>query len=70
MADDSGCAQRILITGGAGLIGSHMADFLAQKRHTLSCGELIVLDNFVRCSVVWTPIGFLMLISHARHPQA
>lgn len=35
---------RVLITGGAGLIGSHIADRLVQEH----VGELIVLDNFVR----------------------
>jgi UDP-glucose 4-epimerase len=36
--------QRILITGGAGLIGSHIADLVARQHP----GEIIVLDNFVR----------------------
>ncbi|HTJ56293.1 MAG TPA: NAD-dependent epimerase/dehydratase family protein [Devosiaceae bacterium] len=36
--------QRILITGGAGLIGSHIADLAARERPH----ELIILDNFVR----------------------
>ncbi len=38
--------KRILITGGAGLIGSHIADLVA----TMQPRELIVLDNFVRGS--------------------
>lgn len=33
-----------LITGGAGLIGSHIADLLVQQ----GVGQIIVLDNFVR----------------------
>lgn len=37
-------AKRILITGGAGLIGSHIADLLVQE----NAAEVIVLDNFVR----------------------
>lgn len=36
--------KRILITGGAGLIGSHIADQLVQK----SVSEIVILDNFVR----------------------
>lgn len=36
--------KRILITGGAGLIGSHIADQLAAERPR----EIVVIDNFVR----------------------
>lgn len=36
--------SRILITGGAGLVGSHIADRLARE----DVAEVIVLDNFVR----------------------
>ncbi|MDR6755328.1 UDP-glucose 4-epimerase [Mycoplana sp. BE70] len=36
--------QRILITGGAGLIGSHIADLVAMERPR----EILILDNFVR----------------------
>ena len=36
--------RRILITGGAGLIGSHIADLLAER----DVREIVVLDNFVR----------------------
>jgi UDP-glucose 4-epimerase len=36
--------SRVLITGGAGLIGSHIADRLAGER----VAEIVVLDNFVR----------------------
>ncbi len=36
--------KRILITGGAGLIGSHIADLLVAR----GAGEIVVLDNFVR----------------------
>ena len=36
--------KRILITGGAGLIGSHIADLVAQERPR----EIVILDNFVR----------------------
>src|SRR5919198_381902 len=36
--------QRTLITGGAGLVGSHIADQLVRA----GAGEIIVLDNFVR----------------------
>jgi UDP-glucose 4-epimerase len=36
--------KRILITGGAGLIGSHIADLLVDE----GVAEIVVLDNFVR----------------------
>jgi UDP-glucose 4-epimerase len=36
--------NRVLITGGAGLIGSHIADQLVDH----GVGEILVLDNFVR----------------------
>src|SRR5262245_5524659 len=35
---------RVLITGGAGLIGSHIADLLVRD----GVGEIVVLDNFAR----------------------
>jgi UDP-glucose 4-epimerase len=35
---------RVLITGGAGLIGSHIADLLVEE----NVREIVVLDNFVR----------------------
>jgi UDP-glucose 4-epimerase len=36
--------KRILVTGGAGLVGSHITDLLVHHK----MGEVIVLDNFVR----------------------
>jgi len=36
--------RRVLITGGAGLIGSHIADQLVER----DVHEIVVLDNFVR----------------------
>jgi len=36
--------KRVLITGGAGLIGSHVADLVALERPR----EIVILDNFVR----------------------
>lgn len=36
--------SRVLITGGAGLVGSHIADLLLQE----GVAEIIVLDNFTR----------------------
>lgn len=36
--------KRILITGGAGLIGSHIADQLLEEQ----VGEIVIFDNFVR----------------------
>ena len=36
--------QRVLITGGAGLVGSHIADLLVER----DIDEIVVLDSFVR----------------------
>jgi UDP-glucose 4-epimerase len=36
--------KRVLITGGAGLVGSHIADLLVQE----GTAEIIILDNFTR----------------------
>lgn len=36
--------SRVLITGGAGLVGSHIADRLARE----DVAEVVILDNFVR----------------------
>ncbi|EPE94951.1 NAD-dependent epimerase/dehydratase family protein [Rhizobium grahamii] len=36
--------KRVLITGGAGLIGSHIADLVAREEPR----EILILDNFVR----------------------
>ncbi len=40
--------QRVLITGGAGLIGSHIADGIAKGWVDRNVSEIVVLDNFVR----------------------
>ena len=40
--------QRVLVTGGAGLIGSHIVDRLMDGRDQGKYGEIIILDNFVR----------------------
>lgn len=40
--------RRFLITGGAGLIGSHIADMLIQEKRHFNCQEIVVFDNFVR----------------------
>jgi UDP-glucose 4-epimerase len=39
---------RVLVTGGAGLIGSHIVDLLMAGRASGKYGEILVLDNFVR----------------------
>ena len=36
--------KRVLVTGGAGFVGSHIIDFLAKA----GCGEIIAIDNMVR----------------------
>jgi UDP-glucose 4-epimerase len=40
--------KRVLVTGGAGLIGSHIVDLLAAGREQGTYGEIVILDNFVR----------------------
>ena len=39
---------KVLVTGGAGLIGSHIVDLLMAEREAGKVGEIIVIDNFVR----------------------
>jgi UDP-glucose 4-epimerase len=41
-------APRVLVTGGAGLVGSHIVDLLMDEREAGRCGDILVLDNFVR----------------------
>ena len=40
--------MRVLVTGGAGLIGSHIVDLLMEGREHGKYGEIVILDNFVR----------------------
>lgn len=40
--------RRVLITGGAGLVGSHIVDLLVAEPDDRSPQEIVVLDNFVR----------------------
>ena len=40
--------ERVLVTGGAGLIGSHIVDLLVAQDCPLGTQEVVVLDNFVR----------------------
>lgn len=40
--------RRVLVTGGAGLIGSHIVDLLIDGRERGEFGEIIVVDNLVR----------------------
>src|SRR5262245_59464643 len=39
--------QRVLVTGGGGLIGSHVVDLLVRDE-TLDLKEIVVLDDFTR----------------------
>ncbi len=39
--------NRMMITGGAGLIGSHIVDLLADGEY-FPCDDIVVLDNFAR----------------------
>lgn len=41
-------SARVLVTGGAGLIGSHIVDLLMDEREAGRVSDIIVLDNFVR----------------------
>jgi UDP-glucose 4-epimerase len=40
--------KRVLVTGGAGLIGSHIVDLLTQEQQQGRVSDILVLDNFVR----------------------
>ncbi|KAB8144416.1 NAD-dependent epimerase/dehydratase family protein [Chloroflexia bacterium SDU3-3] len=40
--------QRVLVTGGAGLIGSHIVDLLVDDAAQGAYSEIVILDNFVR----------------------
>jgi UDP-glucose 4-epimerase len=40
--------MRVLVTGGAGLIGSHIVDLLMTEREKGVYSEIVVIDNFVR----------------------
>lgn len=40
--------DKVLVTGGAGLIGSHIVDLLTFGQHDQRYGKIVVLDNFVR----------------------
>jgi UDP-glucose 4-epimerase len=36
--------KRVLVTGGAGFIGSHIVDLLTEE----GCGEIVAVDNMIR----------------------
>jgi UDP-glucose 4-epimerase len=40
--------KRVLVSGGAGLIGSHIVDLLVEGQSDGRYGEIVILDNFVR----------------------
>jgi UDP-glucose 4-epimerase len=40
--------QRVLVTGGAGLIGSHIVDLLMDGREQGKYSDIVIVDNFVR----------------------
>lgn len=39
---------KVLVTGGAGLIGSHVVDLLVDGQQRGEFGDIVILDNFVR----------------------
>jgi UDP-glucose 4-epimerase len=39
---------RVLVTGGAGLIGSHIVEQLLEGKEGFHCREVVVIDNFTR----------------------
>jgi UDP-glucose 4-epimerase len=43
-----GEAERVLVTGGAGLIGSYIVESLVEGREGLGAREVVVVDNFTR----------------------
>jgi UDP-glucose 4-epimerase len=40
--------EKVVVTGGAGLIGSHVVDLLVDERESRTVGEIVVLDDFSR----------------------
>lgn len=56
--------MRVLVTGGAGFIGSHIADLLLAEEH-----EVVVFDNFSRGSRLNVPAGALLVQGDIRDAQ-
>ena len=48
--------KRVLVTGGAGFIGSHIVDLLANE----GCRRIVAIDNFVRGD----PKNLAQVLSH------
>ena len=44
MGDGLLCGKRVLVTGGAGFIGSHIVELLIDE----GCAEIVVMGNLVR----------------------
>jgi UDP-glucose 4-epimerase len=43
-----GSYEKVLVTGGAGLIGSHVVDLLVERQHNGDVGEIVVYDDLSR----------------------
>ena len=44
--------MKVLVTGGAGFVGSHVAEYYAQRG-----SEVIVFDNFSRVEILGKSVG-------------
>lgn len=40
--------EKVVVTGGAGLIGSHILDRLVEGQRVGTYGDIVVFDNFTR----------------------
>jgi len=50
--------MKILITGGAGFIGSHLCDFLLEKGHEVICMDNLITGNMDNVAHLFGSKGF------------